>query len=306
MERILSIVMTIKDTINGRQMEGVRGFLNSLRFGTRFLLIFMIFLYILQFAVLDRNATGYLSFCPKLIIERGQVWRLITGTYLHGGVLHLLMNMMSFSFLGISLESAIGTLSYFYHIIVFGIISGLVHVLIAYFMWLGGDSSEVYGHAVGFSGVLFALIVIDIDLSGGDQRSVLGLFLVPCWAYPWVMLMLMSLLMPNVSFFGHLAGMVTGYLYKFKILSIIAPSTQTLASIERRMSGCCTDRVGYVNANGQRDGNYQPYAVFQHAFRDTPSDDVPARPAGFTGTGRVIGDDAGGDHSGETPGNGHL
>jgi rhomboid domain-containing protein 1 len=270
-------------------MQGAQGFLNSLRLGTRFLLIFMVIVYVCQFALLDEGIVGWLTFCPKLIIEKGQVWRLITSAYLHGGILHLIMNMMSFTFLGLSLENSIGTLSYFYHIVIFGIVSNLVHILIAYIMLVGGDASEIFGHALGFSGILFALIVIDLDISGGDQRSVFGLFLVPSWCYPWVVLLLMSLLMPNVSFFGHLSGLFTGYLYKFKILSFLAPSAQFFGTVERKLCSCCTDRVGYINANGQRDGNYQPYAVFQHQYRDAASDDAAPQP-GFIGTPRVIGD----------------
>jgi membrane associated rhomboid family serine protease len=276
-------------------MEGIRGFFNSLRFGTRFLTFLMIVIYICQFAFLDSSLTSLLTFCPRLIIEHGQVWRLITASYMHGGILHLAMNMMSFTMMGITLEMTLGTLSFFYHILLLGVVTGLTHVAIAYLMSLGGEASEVGSHALGFSGILFALIVIDVQLSGGDERSVFGLFLVPAWTYPWVMLLLMSLLMPNVSFFGHLSGMVTGYLYQFHILSYLAPGPQFFGRLERKLCCCCMNRLGYLPVEGQRDANYQPFALLTRLLRrETPAGETEAVANPYQGQARTLGD-IGGD-----------
>jgi membrane associated rhomboid family serine protease len=253
----------------------------------------MIIVYICQFALLDPSMIGYLTFCPSAIIEHGDVWRLVTATYMHGGIFHLVMNMMSFTMLGLTLEVTLGTFSFFYHIFVFGVISGLIHSLIAYLMYYGGETSEIGHHALGFSAVLFALIVIDVQLSGGDDRSVFGLFLVPAWLYPWVMLLLMSLLMPNVSFFGHLAGMVTGYLYQFHVLSYLAPSQQFFGRVERRLCSCCVNRLGYLPVEGQRDGNYQPFALLTRFFRRDTQEEAAVVANPYQGTARTIGDVAG-------------
>ena len=269
-------------------MQAIRGFLDSLHFGTRFLLIFMTLIYIIQITLFDDTINGLLALRPRKVIESGQVWRLVTSMFCHLGIFHLFSNMYSFSFLGMTLETTTGTMSFFYHIVVFGVLSNLVSVGIAYFMKLGGDSSAVNGGAMGFSGVLFALIVIDVHLSGGASRSVLGLFTVPSSLYPWIMLVVMSLLIPNVSFMGHFSGLVVGYLYKFKLLSWLAPSTQFFARMERRCR--CVGRLGYVSAEHVHDAtNFQPYAVFQHVYRDTPSDETPPN-QGFQGTARTIGD----------------
>jgi hypothetical protein len=199
------------------------------------------------------------------------------------------MNMMSFTFLGTTLETALGTLSYFHHIFIFGIISSLVHIAIAYVMYAGERVSEVHTRALGFSGVLFALIVIDIHLSGGDQRSVFGLFLVPAWAYPWVMLVMMSLLLPSVSLCGHFAGLAVGYLYKFGVTSYVVPSVDRFRSFEQRCC-CCQNRLGYVGAGTEHGGPGQPFAVFQRIFRDDdPADEPPADQPRFGGRGRTVG-----------------
>lgn len=270
-------------------MQAVRGFLDSLRFGTRFLLIFMTVFYFIQLAFLDDRMNGYLTMHPRRIIENGEVWRLFTAMFGHLGIFHLVSNMYSFSFLGMTLETTIGTLSYFYHILVFGFLSNLLAVGIAYFMYFGGDPVPINSQAMGFSGVLFALIVIDIHLSGGETRSVLGFFTVPSWLYPWVMLVILSLLIPNVSFMGHFCGIMIGYMYKFRLLSWLAPPASFFGKVERAACRCCTTRLGYVSVENTHDAtNFQPYAMFQHVYRDTPSDETP--PRGFVGGGRTLGD----------------
>lgn len=68
--------------------------------------------------------------------------------------------------------------------------------------------------AVGFSGVIFALKVLTTyDLPRGHMTSVMGLFTVPTRLACWVELVITSLLFPNVSFVGHLAGILVGLLY---------------------------------------------------------------------------------------------
>jgi len=65
---------------------------------------------------------------------------------------------------------------------------------------------------VGFSGVLFALITIYTSISGQSRYS-LCFLQIPSRIYPWVLLLAMSLFFPNVSFIGHLSGIICGYLY---------------------------------------------------------------------------------------------
>lgn len=261
-------------------------FMNSLHFGTRFLLVFMVIIYLIQFLLMDSSIQALLTFCPRLIVEKYQLWRLITGAFLHGGILHLCMNMLSFTQLGLTFESHVGTLSYFYHIIIFGLISAIFHTLIAFIMYIGGDSSQWNSSAVGFSGVLFALIVVDISISGGDQRSIMGLVMVPSWIYPWVMLLIMSLLIQNVSFLGHLSGIIAGYLYQFSVLRFVTPPIRFFSAIEHKLCCCCLNRLGYISAEGV--GGGRPWAVFQHTFDDN-TDNNNTQMDHFNGQGRTLG-----------------
>ena len=116
--------------------------------------------------------------------------------------------------------------------------------------------------SVGFSGVLFGLLVVDIRLSGVERRrsqlptasvvpfsragfcefvlltlviwvavamlvvfvgvhSLFGLVEVPAAWYPWLLLILIQLIMPGISFLGHLGGLLAGYLCLCEIAVVI-------------------------------------------------------------------------------------
>jgi len=62
--------------------------------------------------------------------------------------------------------------------------------------------------AIGFSGVIFGLIVVDNSMTGAVQRSIFGFFYVPAQLYPWTLLVLWQVIMPGVSFLGHLCGVL--------------------------------------------------------------------------------------------------
>ncbi len=82
--------------------------------------------------------------------------------------------------------------------------------------------------SVGLSGIIFALLVADNHLRSVQYRSVYGLFNVPAVYFPWVLLILWQLVLPHVSLFGHLGGIVAGTLYSLGCLKWLIPQTSTL------------------------------------------------------------------------------
>ncbi len=67
--------------------------------------------------------------------------------------------------------------------------------------------------AIGLSGAIFGLIVVDNACSNAQTRSIFGMFTVPAKWYPWALLVFWQLLMPGVSFLGHLGGVLAGQAY---------------------------------------------------------------------------------------------
>jgi membrane associated rhomboid family serine protease len=62
--------------------------------------------------------------------------------------------------------------------------------------------------SIGFSGVLFGLITIY------PQESFFG-YHVNKYIFPFLMLTLIQLIVPNVSFMGHFIGIISGHLYVY-------------------------------------------------------------------------------------------
>lgn len=164
-----------------------------------------------------------------------QSYRLVSAAFIHGGILHLLMNMMALRQLGITLEQSLGTLPFIGISLLLTLVSGLIYTLgsnVLYFILK--DYRWVNSCAVGYSGVLFAYMVIGIKLGDPNQtRSIFGFFQVPAWIYPWVMLGILQILVPNVSFMGHLAGILSGFMYSFGFLHIFTLSRERILAIER-------------------------------------------------------------------------
>ena len=72
----------------------------------------------------------------------------------------------------------------------------------------------------------------------------LGLFAVPGRYYPWMLLVVWQLLMPGVSFLGHLGGVAAGQAYAWGWLRwAMPPSSVFQVSLKAltltAMHGCC-------------------------------------------------------------------
>jgi rhomboid domain-containing protein 1 len=76
----------------------------------------------------------------------------------------------------------------------------------------GSNISGFHSCAVGFSAVLFSLKYVWNSQSPGSSTYVGGIN-VPTRYAAWLELVLISLMTPNASFLGHLAGILAGVLY---------------------------------------------------------------------------------------------
>ncbi len=76
----------------------------------------------------------------------GELWRLITSTFLHGGVMHLVSNMVSLVFIGSLIEPVIGRRRFFFAYLITGILASLNSTL-----------QHVATVSVGASGAIFGL-----------------------------------------------------------------------------------------------------------------------------------------------------
>ncbi|XP_060799272.1 rhomboid-related protein 4 isoform X2 [Neoarius graeffei] len=139
--------------------------------------------------------------------------RLLFSPFHHVDDWHLYFNMVSFLWKGISLERRLGTAWFVYLLSVFSLLTGLVYLLLEEGLTrLLDDFSFSKQCAVGFSGVLFGLKVVNNYYNPGGVKYILGFPVANRYAC-WVELVLIHILNPGTSFVGHLSGILVGLLY---------------------------------------------------------------------------------------------
>lgn len=132
------------------------------------------------------------------IFEQGQVWRLITPTFLHFGALHLVGNCTWIWDLGRQIEARRGTLTLALMVLVFGVAGNYAQY---------GVGGPDFG---GISGVVFGLFGYTVVMSRFARTS--GLVVSPpllAFMGGWLMLCSTGLLGPR-SDAAHLVGIVLG------------------------------------------------------------------------------------------------
>mmetsp|Transcript_16299 Transcript_16299/g.18285 ORF Transcript_16299/g.18285 Transcript_16299/m.18285 type:complete len:350 (-) Transcript_16299:279-1328(-) len=158
------------------------------------------------------------TMCPRLVLFTNEYYRIFTSVFFHANFMHIGMNMLSTSTISSALEKRIGTIRLIFSIWWSIILTSTVYVTIAYTAYIiFGYDTWMYQHSLGFSGIIFHLCVLENYLHPGT-RSIFGFFSVPSFVYPWVLLLVLQLIMPNLSFLGHLAGIITGTLEYYGVL----------------------------------------------------------------------------------------
>lgn len=157
------------------------------------------------------------------VLFRKQWWRIFYGTFEHADSLHLYYNMVSFIWKGMVLENMLGSGQFLYIVSLFTVLCGGTLVGLNYLLGAVVDSSFYYHCAVGFSGVIFALKVLDNRYFPGQGRRVMGVDInLPSGYAVWLELVLIQLIAPNASLVGHLAGILVGLAYVHDIIKPIA------------------------------------------------------------------------------------
>nr|XP_004662928.2 rhomboid-related protein 4 [Jaculus jaculus]XP_045004060.1 rhomboid-related protein 4 [Jaculus jaculus] len=139
--------------------------------------------------------------------------RLLLSPLHHADDWHLYFNMVSMLWKGIHLERRLGSRWFAYIIATFSLLTGVVYLLLELAVAELMDEPDFRRNcAVGFSGVLFALKVLNNHYCPGGFVSVLG-FPVPNRFACWAELVAIHFFTPGTSFAGHLAGILVGLMY---------------------------------------------------------------------------------------------
>jgi membrane associated rhomboid family serine protease len=157
------------------------------------------------------NIFGPFALVPRLVVYHFAIWELATYLFLHGGVWHLLFNMLTLWMFGVTLERDWGTRKFLKYYFLCGIGAGLCDVTVN--ALLGNWYTSTIGASGAIYGVLLAFGVLY------PESTILFLFLFPIQAKYFVMIYgamaLLGSLSVNsgVSNVAHLGGMFFGLIY---------------------------------------------------------------------------------------------
>ncbi|KAI6650923.1 hypothetical protein LOD99_5763 [Oopsacas minuta] len=151
-------------------------------------------------------------------VYRNQWKRLLFSAVFHADDMHLYYNMVSFLWKSRQLERKFGSNFYAFLLIALTIATHAMYIGISILLAEYYSYEYAYHCAVGFSGVIFALKVILDSFTPNATSNVMGIFYLPIRYASWFELILISILVPNASFVGHLSGILVGvfsiWLYK--------------------------------------------------------------------------------------------
>lgn len=139
----------------------------------------------------------WLAFHP--VVAYYQPWRILTTAFLHAGLAHVAFNMLSLYWTGQALEPLMGR-ARFLAVYLLSALGGTTAVL----AWILADPDTVNVVTVGASGAVFGLfgaVFVLQKATGTDTAPILGLL---------ALNFVYGLLLPNVSWQGHLGGLVVG------------------------------------------------------------------------------------------------
>ncbi len=142
---------------------------------------------------------------PAAVLQDGQWWRIFTGAFLHGGLLHIGVNMMSLYFLGRFIEFALGSWRMLLVYMVSLIASGLGVV------YLGVPDVPVVGASGAIFGLFGALFAIGFKLGkpGMDLvRANIGIL---------VLNLIITFTVPAIAWQAHVAGLLAGFALTYAI-----------------------------------------------------------------------------------------
>ena len=152
-----------------------------------------------------------LALTPAAVVYHLAFWQLATYLFLHGGIWHLLFNMLTLWMFGVQLERDWGTRRFLKYYFLCGIGAGLCDVA------LHAATGDWRTSTIGASGAIFGLLLA-FGVLYPDQMVLMN-FLFPIKAKYMVMIYgaieLWMSIGPNtgVSSIAHLGGMLFGYVY---------------------------------------------------------------------------------------------
>lgn len=155
----------------------------------------------------------YIAIKPSNILQGNYLWTFLTSMFMHGGVFHLFVNMLSLFFVGSLIERILGAKRYLWFYLTSGLVASLFFVFSAVIF-----NVDVNTYAVGASGALFGLIGLLVLLT--PNLPVYLMFIpIPIkmkYAGPGMLIVLWLISIAGnvpIGNMAHFGGLVAGLFY---------------------------------------------------------------------------------------------
>lgn len=182
--------------------------------GIKWLVIVNVAVFLLQWfsqGTALASVFGYLALTPAQVVTRFYIWQLATYMFLHGGIWHILWNMLALWMFGSDVEQTWGTDRFLKFYFFCGIGAGICVVVLNY---LFGNPRVA---TLGSSGAIYGILLVCAML--WPDRVILFSFLIPIKMKYFVMIIGAIAFLNSfnvnsgVSDVAHLGGMAFGYLF---------------------------------------------------------------------------------------------
>lgn len=143
----------------------------------------------------------------KKVVSKHQGWRLVTCIWLHAGIIHLLVNMLSLVLIGIRLEQQFG----FVRIGVIYLLSGFGGSVLSSLFIQNSISVGASGALFGLLGAMLSELITNWSMYTNRAAALLTLLVI-------VAVNLTVGILPRVNNFAHIGGFVTGFFLGFILM----------------------------------------------------------------------------------------
>nr|CAD1830206.1 unnamed protein product [Ananas comosus var. bracteatus] len=138
------------------------------------------------------------------VVRQHQGWRLITCIWLHAGLIHLLVNMLSLIFIGVRLEQQFG----FVRIGLTYLLSGFGGSVLSALLLRNSISVGASGALFGLLGSMLSELIRNWTIYSNKAAALLTLLFI-------IAINLAIGILPHVDNFAHIGGFLTGFLLGF-------------------------------------------------------------------------------------------
>ena len=167
------------------------------------------------------SLTSSLALVPAQL--RAHPWTILTGAFLHGGVLHILFNMLSLYWVGRAIEPVMGWWR-FLTVYLVSALGGSAFIL----AWCLIQPTEIFVSTVGASAAVFGLfgaVFVLQRLGGSDTTAILTLLGVN---------LVYGFVVSGISWQGHIGGAIAGVAATWVLVRLARPRSGVTEAAQNR------------------------------------------------------------------------